>query len=793
MKKNKAVEAELALDEFQAVQKKIDSSYANAWERDQCYKEKSFADLAADYRRHYKTQVYKYFSNRSVFTATLNGAGPDEPSEPSPPPPQTNSNSNARQALDKSICICGAKHRFKDCPYLLEKARTRGWREDPAIRKVFDEKLANIPALRGAADKAIRVAGKASNNTSTGQQNAHGFSTIQNIPPAVPDNTQYSAAVTIRGAPPQIGVLSRTSPSNTPDPSPKPPSPKAPSPKASSPNTNPSSNSSSSLSSQAPRPTKRYALAAATRLSSSPLHARSTCRTPSRSVNSLSTESPSPLPTILSPVARRAVFNASLHTTDNSPKPLSTVTSILSKGSRLAASVDLDPEHPLRRSTIGDTGADTHVLNRFMVDRFSELKEAPEEAMLMHGDTSTRIEAFGTAHFLAMQDDGSTKEVDLYDVAYVPSFHTNLVSLTRAAENGMDFQTMDKQTKLRLSKEGKTVAIAIRAHKQWVLEYHPTEFTSEGDPSNPYIFAFTKSSAPLLSSATFDRWRSRIGWPSEESVRLLPRSASGIEISDLPAIKEAGKLSEKPVNEAYELANPKHQVSRRSRHHPPTYPFEHVWMDLIIYSQTAYDGTKAILHYYCTYSGVHVVERLFSKADINSSIPATITFMEKQFNCSVKQLHMDDERGLSDAFQAWVNRTGRLFNPTAPYTAEQAGPIERSHRTLGEKQRFLGIEAQLPEELYPEFWSTAAYLANRTPTRSRGGKSPWQIVNEWLSRTNTKPLLGHLKIYGSRAYVLDNKVPKGHKSSARAHIGYLVGYDSTNIFRVWIPHLKQVI
>ncbi|KAL1952897.1 hypothetical protein VTO42DRAFT_3974 [Malbranchea cinnamomea] len=27
---------------------------------------------------------------------------------------------------------------------------------------------------------------------------------------------------------------------------------------------------------------------------------------------------------------------------------------------------------------------------------------------------------------------------------------------------------------------------------------------------------------------------------------------------------------------------------------------------------------------------------------------------------------------------------------------------------------------------------------------------------------------------------------------ARAHIGYLVGYDATNMFRVWVPHLKQV-
>ncbi|KAL1954936.1 hypothetical protein VTO42DRAFT_436 [Malbranchea cinnamomea] len=59
-------------------------------------------------------------------------------------------------------------------------------------------------------------------------------------------------------------------------------------------------------------------------------------------------------------------------------------------------------------------------------------------------------------------------------------------------------------------------------------------------------------------------------------------------------------------------------------------------------------------------------------------------------------------------------------------------------------------------------------------------------------RQATKPLLGHLRAYEARAYVLDNKVPKGRKSMARAHIGYLVGYESTNIFRIWVPHLKCV-
>lgn len=34
---------------------------------------------------------------------------------------------------------------------------------------------------------------------------------------------------------------------------------------------------------------------------------------------------------------------------------------------------------------------------------------------------------------------------------------------------------------------------------------------------------------------------------------------------------------------------------------------------------------------------------------------------------------------------------------------------------------------------------------------------------------------------------------KRRKLDAKAHIGFLVGYESTNIYRVWIPHKKKVV
>ena len=56
-----------------------------------------------------------------------------------------------------------------------------------------------------------------------------------------------------------------------------------------------------------------------------------------------------------------------------------------------------------------------------------------------------------------------------------------------------------------------------------------------------------------------------------------------------------------------------------------------------------------------------------------------------------------------------------------------------------------------------------------------------------------KPTLAHMHIYGCRAYPLKHNIPKLQKLEPRAHIGYLVGYDSRNIYRIWVPSKNQVI
>jgi hypothetical protein len=41
--------------------------------------------------------------------------------------------------------------------------------------------------------------------------------------------------------------------------------------------------------------------------------------------------------------------------------------------------------------------------------------------------------------------------------------------------------------------------------------------------------------------------------------------------------------------------------------------------------------------------------------------------------------------------------------------------------------------------------------------------------------------------------VLNNKLKRGEKLESRALIGQLVGYDSTNIYQVWMPAMGRVL
>jgi hypothetical protein len=97
------------------------------------------------------------------------------------------------------------------------------------------------------------------------------------------------------------------------------------------------------------------------------------------------------------------------------------------------------------------------------------------------------------------------------------------------------------------------------------------------------------------------------------------------------------------------------------------------------------------------------------------------------------------------------------------------------------------IHAHLPKNLSHEMYRTAAYILNCTPTEALGWKTLYEVV--W----GRKPLVAHMRPISCRAYVYNRDLRAADKLELRTLIGHLVGYQGTNIFRIWLPTKDTVI
>ena len=123
----------------------------------------------------------------------------------------------------------------------------------------------------------------------------------------------------------------------------------------------------------------------------------------------------------------------------------------------------------------------------------------------------------------------------------------------------------------------------------------------------------------------------------------------------------------------------------------------------------------------------------------------------------------------------------------------QNGEAERFGRLIMEKARAMKLYANLPYKLWREIVAIAIYLYNQTPRVSNNWISPYKVFHTYVFEKEEvsgprKPHLHHLRAYGCKAYVfIKSKYDaqyrhKRQKLDAKADVGFLVGYESTNIY-----------
>jgi transposase InsO family protein len=423
--------------------------------------------------------------------------------------------------------------------------------------------------------------------------------------------------------------------------------------------------------------------------------------------------------------------------------------------------------YALHDSFILDSASTIHVCNNR--ERFQSLRPATENDHLIAGASRVPIEGFGLIEITLKRTPTSTRKIKLAEVALVPSFHTNIVSMDRLMQRNVHWNTERQELRYKSDVFG----IVEKKHGQWVLEYSPIETAS---------FAARSAQPQPDSSATAGQWHQRLGHVGPDVLEHLSAPVTGVKLTDGPSTIQCEACSTGKMHKV---------VSRRATPRATT-PFERVHFDLIQMTE-GFNGDKWILHFLDDATRMNFIYTLSRKSLLTDTILYFTAYIRRRFNYEVKILHTDNERALGETFKTWIKDNGYTVEYSAPYTPGQNGAAERSGGLIISKARLIRINANLPENLWPEIIAAAGYLLNRTPTKQLDWKSPIQVLQDHRGVANPKPNIAHLRVYGCRAYPLIRKIPKKQKLRPRAQIGYLVGYDSSNIFRIWVPQDKKII
>ncbi|KAI0997575.1 hypothetical protein K3495_g10612 [Podosphaera aphanis] len=422
-----------------------------------------------------------------------------------------------------------------------------------------------------------------------------------------------------------------------------------------------------------------------------------------------------------------------------------------------------------------DSGTNVHIINEKLESRIVSRRNATSQDVVNAGNLTLQCREVVNAE-IKLCYKGKIKTLTLIDALYIPDFMANLVSLPRLNKIGLHHDTTDPSILFKI-KENKRIPVAEMS------ESKTGHFILEDFSDKELVSATASSSKPRkVKVKTAADWHKILAHPGVKAIEALPNNTNGIEIDTSETISTVDC-------DTCLLSKAKAIISRRSDKNREVHlENESQKMAVVSWGITemteAIDGSKVLSHFYYDAEAFHVVYPSKTKAQAVALFKAHFTRMISLYGAKTIFLRSDDEATIGEAAEKILSSFGIVRLRSCPDTPAQNGAGEISGKVIIQAARCLRIEAQLPKNLWPWICGSAAYLLNRTPTKKLSYHTPFEKI------TGKLPFLGHLHRIGSKAFALDKNLPKRDKMEARAHIGYLVGFEGTNIYQIWIPHFK---
>jgi hypothetical protein len=411
---------------------------------------------------------------------------------------------------------------------------------------------------------------------------------------------------------------------------------------------------------------------------------------------------------------------------------------------------------------IVDSGATCHMCRDKKL--FIDLHPLGKETNVSVGDGHKLNVAGQGAVLMSMNlPDGKTRKCRLKDVLYVPSLSYNLMSVSKAAENGKVTQFDENGCRI-LDRKGDLLALAQQRGSLYYLRCGVKEQVNVAKQRCKQITL----------------WHRRFGHLGVGGLKSLVRDSL---VSELNC-----KISDEPdFCEACTSGKHKRFPFKASNSHS-TEPLGLVHSDVCgkmnlpslggaIYFVTFIDD-------FSHYTWVYLLKR---KSEVFEKFQKWKALVENASGRKLKVLRTDQGgEYMSNEFKAFLESTGVRHEHTVPKTPEQNGVAERMNRTLIETVRSMLADANLPHEFWAEALSTAVYLRNRSPTKTLLKKTPFQA---WMGK---KPSVGHLRVFGCKAYAHVPKDERG-KLDSKSKQCIFVGYgEEARGYRLYDPIKKRI-
>ena len=417
-----------------------------------------------------------------------------------------------------------------------------------------------------------------------------------------------------------------------------------------------------------------------------------------------------------------------------------------------------------------DSGCTNHMY--YDEDDFTDYESHRAGIRIANG-TTVWTKGRGTVEMEWLLPDGSSHIVLVKDVLHVPDLTCGLFSISQATRKGMGIFFHGESCDITL--DNKTIGSAPKVNNTYIL--------SVLEPSAKIAILIQQNMRALATSLMFNEeavelWHRRMGHLNEADLKRLVNMSKGIMLTQKPRAR--------PICEACAKAKSTRKVSRRVQHEVLE-KLGKIHLDLGgPFNVPSINGAKyymlltdqATLRTWCyTYQHKDETYKLFRDWK---------TEVENQSGCKVKIVRLDNgTEFVNKDFKEHFKDSGIVWEPTVAYTPEQNGLSEVQNRIVMNGVRAMLFDSQLSRYLWSELLHTKVYQKNRSPTTRLKGITPHEA---W---TAEQPYLGHMRIIGCVAWVHIPK-EKRKKLDERSKKCYLVGYEGTNIFRVWNPATKKV-